>query len=196
MQPENFPVADYVSYLQLLTKWNKAYNLTAITDPGRMVTHHILDSLSVLPFLQGGHCIDVGTGAGLPGLILALATPEKKWVLLDSNQKKIRFINQAIIDLKVNNVTTERVRAEEFKPEILFSTVITRAYGSMELICAQTRHLMLQNGIMLAMKGVVAKKELAGIDKGAFKVQLHKLQVPGVTDQRTLVEINALPSSI
>lgn len=195
MLPDKFPVTSYASYLKLLNKWNKAYNLTAINDIERMVPYHILDSLSVLPYLNGDYCIDVGTGAGLPGLILALATPEKHWVLLDSNQKKIRFLNQAVIDLNIKNVSTARNRAEDFKPAKLFSTIIIRAYGSLGLICDQTRHLLAPDGIIVAMKGAVSKEELAEVDKSTHKVQIHELKVPGITERRTLVEITPLPSA-
>ena len=195
LQPDKIPVASYLSYIELLKKWNRAYNLTAINDPERMVSHHILDSLSVLPYLKGDYCIDVGTGAGLPGLILALAMPEKEWILLDSNQKKIRFLNQAIIDLEIKNVTAIRCRAEEFKPERLFTTVITRAYGSLALIHDQTRHLLSPDGVILAMKGNITKKELDVIDESAQKVQIHILHVPSVREHRSLVEITPLPSA-
>lgn len=194
MSPDKFPVASYVAFLGLLGKWNRAYNLTAINDMERMVSHHILDSLSALPYLNGDSCIDIGTGAGLPGLILALATPVKQWILLDSNQKKIRFINQAIIELKIKNVSTAKHRAEEFRPDRLFSTIITRAYGSLALICKQTRHLLAPDGIILAMKGAVSKEELAEVDKRTHMVHIHDLKVPGIRERRTLVEISPLPT--
>jgi len=195
MVPDEFPVAACVRYLGLLKQWNRAYNLTAIREPERMVTYHILDSLSVLPYLNGDRCIDVGTGAGVPGLILALATPRKQWVLLDSNRKKIRFLNQVIIELNVGNVSMEKARAEAFKPHRLFSTVITRAYGSLNLICKHTRHLLAPDGSLLAMKGAVSGEELAGIDSSVFGVRIHELQVPGIAEQRSLVEIRHLLSS-
>lgn len=195
MSADKFPVASYVSYLELLNKWNKAYNLTAINDMERMVPYHILDSLSVLPYIKGELCIDIGTGAGLPGLILALATPEKQWVLLDSNQKKMRFVKQAILDLDVKNVVTERHRTEEFRPDKLFSAIIARAYGSLGLICDQSRTLLAPGGSIYALKGAVSKEELAEIDKSTHKVLLHELRVPGITERRTLVEISPLPST-
>ena len=101
--PPALPVERFVDYLELLESWSQAYNLTAIRDPGRMVTHHVLDSLSVLPYLRGEHCLDVGTGAGLPGLILAISLPGMAWTLLDSNRKKTRFVNQAVLDLGLAN---------------------------------------------------------------------------------------------
>lgn len=195
LAPDEFPVAAYVRYLELLMQWNRAYNLTAIRVPEQMVTHHILDSLSVLPYLNGDRCIDVGSGAGVPGLILALATPQKHWVLLDSNRKKIRFLNQVIIDLNLKQVVTELCRAEAYRPARLFSTVIARAYGSLDLICNQTRHLLAPDGHLLAMKGAVSEEELTGVDSSAFGVRIHELQVPGIAEQRSLVEIRHLLSS-
>lgn len=193
MQPDALPVDAYVRYIQLLQKWNSAYNLTAIRDPEQMVTHHILDSLSVLPYLNGDRCLDAGTGAGLPGLILALAEPSKNWVLLDSNQKKIRFVNQAIIELKPENVVTECIRVEQYKPEQLFSTIICRAFASLGTIYAQTWHLLAPGGSLLAMKGHDIYDELTGLDEGTVSVQVHTFNVPGIQEQRTLVEIKALP---
>jgi 16S rRNA (guanine527-N7)-methyltransferase len=192
MQPEAHPVDTYIRYLQLLQKWNSAYNLTAIRDPEQMVTHHILDSLSVLPYLRGDDCLDVGTGAGLPGLVLALAAPEKHWILLDSNRKKIRFVNQAIIELKPGNVETVCIRAGQYRPDKLFSTIICRAFASLGTIYTQTRHLLAPGGSLLAMKGHDIHDELAGLDEGTVSVQIHTLNVPGIQEQRSLVEIKAL----
>jgi len=193
MQPDAHPLDDYIRYIQLLQEWNSAYNLTAIREPGQMVTHHILDSLSVLPYLNGDRCLDAGTGAGLPGLILALAAPDKQWVLLDSSHKKIRFVNQAIIELKIPNVKTECVRAEQFSTEQLFTTIITRAFGSLNTIYTQTRHLLAPGGSLLAMKGSDIEEELATLEEGTVTVQVHTFNVPGIREPRSLVEIKALP---
>lgn len=194
LMPESYPVASYVRYIELLQQWNSAYNLTAIRDPEKMVTHHILDSLSVLPFLNGDRCLDAGTGAGLPGLILALANPGQQWVLLDSNRKKIRFVNQAVIELQLENVKIECIRAEHYRSETLFTTIITRAFGRLKDIYRQTRHLLAPGGSLLAMKGQDPGTELAGLDQSTVKVQTHFFPVPGIKDQRSLVEIKALPS--
>lgn len=191
-QPGQHPVDRYVSFLQLLAQWNKAYNLTAIRDPEKMVSHHILDSLAVLPYLHGDHALDVGTGAGLPGLVLALAQPDIRWVLLDSHQKKIRFINQAIMELRVTNVKTVYARAEEYRSATLFTTIITRAFGSLHKFYAGARHLVAPEGILLAMKGGDIAGEIeelrAAKDTPGF-VRVYKLDVPGVDKERCLVEM-------
>ncbi len=193
LPPEQQPVASYLRYLDLLQQWNAAYNLTAIREPEKMITHHVLDSLSVLPYLHGKQCLDVGTGAGLPGLILALAEPERSWTLLDSNHKKIRFVNQAVIELKLKNVVTVCKRAELYRAEPLFSTIITRAFASLEVIYKQTRHLLAPDGKLLAMKGDDIADELAVLDHDTLRVQTHPLTVPGIREGRQLVEISALP---
>jgi 16S rRNA (guanine527-N7)-methyltransferase len=190
-QPGQHPIDRYVSFLQLLTQWNKAYNLTAIRTPDAMVTHHVLDSLAVLPYLRGVHALDIGTGAGVPGFILALARPDMRWVLLDSRQKKIRFITQAIMELRVTNIETVCMRAKEYRPEALFTTVITRAFGSLHKFYANAKYLIVPEGILLAMKGgdIAGEiEELQGL-KDAPVVQVHSLAVPGVEKARCLVEM-------
>ena len=194
LRPDKYPVTGFIAYLGLLTQWNKAYNLTAIRDHKKMITHHIMDSLPVLPYLNGDRCLDVGTGAGLPGLILALATPAKHWVLLDSNNKKIRFVNQVILELNIQNVETVCSRVEEYNTDKLFSTIITRAFGRLNKFYHLTRHLLLPNGKLLAMKGNEISEELAELDKNAMQVQVHNLHVPGANKQRTLLEIRSFPA--
>ena len=156
-----------------------------------MVTHHVLDSLSALPYLHGNYCLDAGTGAGLPGLILAMARPDMRWVLLDSRQKKIRFITHAIMELRVTNVEITCARAEEYRPEALFTTVITRAFGSLHKFYAHAKHLAAPEGILLAMMGEDIAGEIVKLRglKGAPVVQVHSLAVPGVEKERCLVEM-------
>ena len=192
--PEYHPVDDYLAYVELLEQWNKAYNLTAIRQPAAMVAYHVLDSLSVLPYLDGGACLDVGSGAGLPGLILALARPDSHWTLLDSNGKKIRFINQVIMELGVNNVEAVCCRIEDFYTETLFSTVTARAWGSLYNLYQVTRHLMPSYGHLLAMKGPDVNTELVELEHCAVTAKVHSLVVPGVESLRTLVDIVVLPS--
>ena len=191
-RPGQHPVDKYVSFLQLLQQWNQAYNLTAITDPEKMVTHHVLDSLSALPYLRGNHCLDAGTGAGLPGIILALTDPERQWVLLDSSRKKIRFVNQAIMELSLANVQTVCVRIEQYRPEQLFTTIITRAFGRLSEFYASSKHLLAPDGVLLAMKGGDISGEIEELkeakDAPGF-IQIHNLDVPGVEKERCLVEM-------
>ena len=127
--PAAHPCDTYLWFLGELAKWNKAYNLTAIRDPGQMLTHHLLDSLSILPYLQGQRCLDVGTGAGLPGLILALARPDTHWTLLDSKSKKIRFLQHVLYELKPSNVELALSRVEDYRPAQSFSTIVSRAFS-------------------------------------------------------------------
>lgn len=190
-QPGQHPIDRYVSFLQLLTQWNKTYNLTGIRDPEKMVTHHILDSLSVLPFLNGDRCLDVGTGAGVPGLILALSRTDMQWVLLDSRQKKLRFITHVIMELRVTNVETVCARVEEYRPAALFTTVITRAFGSLHKYYAGAKHLIAPAGILLAMKGVSIAGEIDELQrlKDTPVIKVHSMAVPGVGKERCLVEM-------
>lgn len=193
LQPDEYPVTVFAAYLELLMQWNKAYNLTAIRDQKKMITHHILDSLSVLPYLHGNRCLDVGTGAGLPGLILALTAPEKQWVLLDSNHKKVRFVNQVILELTIQNIETVCSRVEDYNTDKLFSTVITRAFGRLRKFYRLSRHLLSPNGKLLAMKGTEISEELMELDPSTVKAQVHILPDHGKTGRRSLVEMNALP---
>ncbi len=193
LDANKLPVNAYVTYLQLLTEWNNAYNLTAIRETDAMVSHHILDSLAVLSFVRGNRCIDIGTGAGLPGLILALSEPARYWDLLDSNHKKIRFLNQVILELEIKNVGTVCCRAEAFNTDKPYSTITTRAFSHLAKMIKNVRHLMANDGVLLALKGENFQEETGTIDPGAFKVQNHALKVPGITKSRYVVEIFPLP---
>lgn len=193
-RPGQHPIDRYISFLQLLSRWNQAYNLTAITDPEKLVTHHVLDSLSVLPYLHGNYCLDAGTGAGLPGIILALADPDKHWVLLDSTRKKTRFVNQAVMELKLTNVRTECARLEQYRPERLFTTIITRAFGRLSGFYACSKHLLVPEGVLLAMKGgefAAEIEELQGLKEAPAVIRVHRLAVPGVEKDRCLVEMES-----
>lgn len=178
-----------LAFIALIEKWNKAYNLTAIRKREEMVSLHLLDSLAIIPYLHGTRIIDVGTGAGLPGIPLAIYAPEKEFVLLDSNQKKTRFVQQAVLELKLPNVTVCHSRAEDYRPEKPFDTVLARAFAALPEILHVTRHLLAQHGILLAMKGRPPDDELAQI---AVPYALHTLQVPGIDAERCLVQIGPL----
>jgi 16S rRNA (guanine527-N7)-methyltransferase len=173
-------------YLLLLDKWNQAYNLTAIRDIQSMVARHILDSLAILPWIKGLRLLDVGTGPGLPGIPLALARPELQVVLLDSNGKKIRFLQEVKRTLNIDNIEIIQTRVENYHPPLGFDTVTTRAFSNLEQMIAWTKHLMAPNGIWLAMKGKYPKEELMAI-KSPYHVETYT--VPGVEGERSCIII-------
>lgn len=173
-------------YMSLLSKWNKVYNLTAIREPAEMLGHHLLDSLSVLPYLWPGRWLDVGCGAGLPGLVLAIARPDWQFVLLDSNSKKTSFVQQAIIDLQLTNVTVCCARVEAYRPPILFDGIVSRAFADLGLYVRLTRHLLNEGGRWAAMKGW-AEKELDALPGDCRVEDMILLKVPRVEAARSLV---------
>jgi len=185
----DFPLQAYVSYVELLVQWNSAYNLTAIRDPEKMLAYHILDSLSILPFIHGNKCLDIGTGAGLPGIILALASPNTNWTLLDGNNKKTRFVQQAVITLNIKNVEVICSRIKDYHAEHQFSTVVSRAFGSLDDFYACSHHLLAPGGSLLAMKGPDPEDEISVLSVEDVSTKIIPLSVPGVTAARTLVQI-------
>ena len=183
--PESVPTR-LIEYLELLVKWNKAYNLTAVRDPSEMISKHLLDSLAVLPYVGEGLIADVGSGAGLPGIPLALARPQTKFVLLDSNGKKTSFLIQAKRLLKLDNVEVVNQRVEDYQPELYFDAVIARAYADTRLILESTAHLQQPNTRILVMQGKLDKT----IDKPGYVLnQAHTLNIYGLDAQRHLLEI-------
>lgn len=177
-----------MDYLSLLIKWNKAYNLTAVRDPKEMISRHLLDSLSILPFIQDAPIIDVGSGPGLPGIPLAICRPELAVTTLDSNGKKTRFQLQAKMELGLNNLTVVHDRVEKYKIQT-FPQVVSRAFASLQDMIQWTNHLCDQEGVFLAMKGLYPDKELAAMPSG-FKLQAcHELNVPGTDGERHLLII-------
>lgn len=175
----------------LLNKWNKAYNLTSVRDPAQMLARHICDSLVVLPHLQGDRFIDVGTGPGLPGLPLAIAAPEKQFVLLDSLGKRIRFIRQVCHELKLENVIAVQSRVEEYNPEVGFDGVISRAFASLNDMLSWCAHLPVQTGKFYALKGIYPAAELAQLPAPYQLLKSEQLQVPGVDAARHLIILSA-----
>jgi 16S rRNA (guanine527-N7)-methyltransferase len=175
-----------LAFIKLIDKWNKAYNLTAVRNQEKMARLHMLDSLAVLPFIQGTQVADIGTGAGLPGIPLAIFLPDVEFTLVDSNSKKTRFVQQAILELKLQNVKVIHSRVEKFQSETLFTTVIMRAFSSLQNIIHLTEHLLTDQGILLAMKGQKPDKELDEISR---PYSILPIQVPGIEAERCLIRI-------
>lgn len=184
LSPEK--IATLVRYVELLAKWNKAYNLTAIRDPQEMVHRHILDSLSVLPYIQSGTLIDVGSGPGLPGIPLAICCPDLAVTTLDSNSKKTRFQMQVKAELGLTNLNVVHSRVEEYQVEP-FAQVISRAFASLQDMLHWTEHLCAQDGVFLAMKGLYPVDELAALPQGIEEKACHRLQVPDTEGERHLL---------
>lgn len=174
--------------LEELLRWNAVHNLTAITDRGQMVTHHLLDSLSVHPFLAGEHVADVGTGAGFPGLPLALANPDRRFTLIDSNQKKLRFVAHAARKLGLHNVGTLHSRVEALKPARAYDTVVARAFAPLPRLLEQVRSLFGPQTRGLAMKSGKLGEELAGLEPPWILEGIHDLEVPGLEATRQLAQ--------
>lgn len=172
--------------VNLLNKWNKAYNLTSVRDPQEMLVKHILDSLVVSPYLQGDRFIDVGTGPGLPGLPLAIANPDKHFVLLDSLGKRIRFIRNAIRELGLTNVEPVLSRVEDYEEE-QFDGVLSRAFASLKDMTDWCSHLPKENGHFYALKGIYQKEEVEALDKKYQVQQVIELQVPELVGERHLI---------
>lgn len=171
-------------FLQLLQRWNQAFNLTAITDPHDMVFLHIIDSLSISPYLHGSSIIDVGTGAGLPGIPLAILNSDKHFVLLDSNSKKIKFINQVRFELGIKNIEPIHSRCEDFKPAVGFDSVVSRAFSSIAVMLERTQHLIKDDGQFLAMKGIYPTEEIQAIPESYKLIDVHKLVIKGLAAER------------
>ncbi len=178
-----------LNYLQLMAKWNRVYNLTSRRESGSLVPRHLLDSLSVLPYLGGGSVIDVGSGAGLPGIPLALAAPQQHFTLLDSSGKRTRFMTQAVIELGLKNVTVVKSRAETYRPETPFDRVISRAFATISDMLAVTHQLCHSEGQFLAMKGVHPESELAAMPSEYCAEAVYLLEVPFIEGQRHLAVV-------
>ena len=183
-----------LAYLELLLKWNKVYNLTAVREPEQMVVRHLLDSLAVAPWCNGERLIDVGTGAGLPGVPLAILYPDKEFHLLDSNSKKTRFLFQAKTVLNLQNISVHHSRVESFSPTHRYDAVLSRAFASLVDMVKGASHLLGDSGVFIAMKGEPGELELAAITRLGYLSQLHELQVPGLDERRSLVIISGKQS--
>jgi 16S rRNA (guanine527-N7)-methyltransferase len=179
-------VDQLIGFIKLIEKWNKAYNLTAIRNREEMARLHILDSLAIVPHIEGKRIIDIGTGAGLPGIPLAICLPEIDFTLLDSNAKKTRFVQQAVLELKLKNVEVLHSRVENYHPEQAYDAVLTRAFASLPDIVKLTAHLLAKDGVLLAMKGQSLDAEMAEITAESAVIPLS---VPGADVERCLVRI-------
>ncbi|AGH79986.1 16S rRNA methyltransferase GidB [Psychromonas sp. CNPT3] len=181
-----------IQLLELLVKWNKAYNLTSVRDPQQMLIKHIMDSIVVSPHLQGQRLIDVGTGPGLPGLPLAILNPDKQFVLLDSLGKRLRFIRQAVLELGLKNVEFIQSRVEEYHPEEKFDVVLSRAFASLADMLNWCKHLSNENGHFLALKGQLPEQEIKNLDKQFEFIESITLQVPNLEGERCLVKVKRI----
>lgn len=177
-----------LGYLGLLARWNRAYNLTAVRDPAVMVRRQLLDSLSILPWVDRGPLLDVGTGAGLPGLPLAVARPDLVFTLLDTNGKKTRFVQQAVGELGLSNVEVVRARAERLGRPGHYALIVSRAFATLADMVRATAPLLAADGRWLAMKGALPVQELRTLPPG-LSTEVQRLQVPGDPAERHLVII-------
>ena len=179
-----------LDYLALLGKWNKSYNLTAITDPERMLYYHLLDSLAIHNrLLPGQSILDVGTGAGLPGIPLAIALPDTNWVLIDSNGKKTRFLRQALAVCAIDNAVVVKSRVEDYHAEKLFDIIVSRAFTSLSGFTDSVAHLCQTDTLMLTMKTGLSREEAKNLNSEKYSMRETELRVPGITEKRSLVSI-------
>lgn len=180
-----------LDYLALLRKWNKVYNLTALREPQKMVSHHLLDSLAVVPHIEAQRILDVGSGAGLPGIPLAIVRDDWRVTLLDSSHKKAAFLKQAAIELKLSNVTVCCERVEAWLPEQKFELIISRAFADLAEFVTLSKHLLHEGGRFAAMKGVYPHEEIAQLPSGYRLERVIPLKIPGLKAQRHLVMVKA-----
>lgn len=176
-------------YVELLLRWNQVYNLTAVRDPAQMLPLHLWDSLSIVPFIEAESCLDVGSGAGLPGIPLAIMRPKQHFFLLDTNGKKTRFIQQATLELGLTNIKVIQRRVEQWQPKQQFAAIISRAFASLaDFVTVSGQHLQVE-GKLYAMKGRYPETEIAELPQGWHVAKSHPLSVPGVNAERHLLEL-------
>lgn len=176
-----------IDYLTLITTWNKVFNLTNIIKPREMVYLHLIDSLAVAPFLHGNRMLDVGSGAGLPGIPLAIIHPDQEWVLLDKNSKKTRFLTQAVAELGLRHVKVVHSRSEDFQPASGFDSILSRAYGTLSMFTETTSHLLRDNGIFVAMKGRYPQDEIEALPADIVVNSIQQIKVNGMEIDRHIV---------
>jgi 16S rRNA (guanine527-N7)-methyltransferase len=182
-----------IQYVELLNKWNKAYNLTSVRDPSEMLIKHIMDSLMVGEVLNGKNFIDVGTGPGLPGIPLAILFPERNFVLLDSLGKRITFLRQVVFQLKLSNVTPVKTRVEEYQGELVFDGVLSRAFSSLNDMVSWCQHLITaERGQFFALKGQYPQDEIAQLPENIILVDSHEITVPELVGERHVLVLKKL----
>ena len=183
--------ANISQYITLLQHWNRSFNLVARVDDVTLINRHVFDCLVTRPYILQGRCLDVGSGAGLPGLLLAVTMPGTEWTLLDANGKKTRFCEHVIAELGLMNVQVVQQRLEQFQPEACYMTIISRAYSQAAEFVSASRHLLCDRGRILAMKGKIEKEEKAGAEDTGFLLNVESLQAPGQTGARHLMMFGA-----
>lgn len=176
-----------LNYVALLHKWNKTYNLTAVRDPEEMLVQHILDSLVIVPFIHAGRLLDIGSGAGLPGIPVGIMRPSVPIVVLDSNIKKTRFMQQAVAELHLSNVKVVHSRIEDYSPEQCFDTVVSRAFTQLEQMLELSAPFLCETGVVQAMKGPGAQAEQQQLPPQWQVLEEHRLSVPGMSAERFLL---------
>jgi 16S rRNA (guanine527-N7)-methyltransferase len=176
-----------LQYLALLDKWNQVYNLTAIRGGEKMVSGHLLDCLAVIPFMTGTRVLDVGSGAGFPGIPVAVARPDIHVVLLDSNHKKAAFLRQAVAELQLKNVSVVCERVEAWQASAKFDCIISRAFAEIAEFIVLTRHLLAPGGVLAAMKGIYPFEEIERLPPDFRLRQVHAFAVPGLEAERHLI---------
>jgi 16S rRNA (guanine527-N7)-methyltransferase len=189
LAPERGRIGRFVAYLDLLQRWNRVYNLTAVTDPAEMVGRHLLDSLSVAAEVKGPRTLDVGSGAGFPGVPLAILLPGEEFVLLDASAKRSRFLRQVTLELALENVQVVRARIQDYDPPFSFDTIITRAFSSLREFVDNAGRLCAPGGRLLAMKGRRRASEFEALPPGYRMAEVRALVVPGQTGERHLVTV-------
>jgi 16S rRNA (guanine527-N7)-methyltransferase len=190
--PDPETEAALLAYLALLERWNRTYNLTAVKDPAQMVIRHLLDSLSIAPWVSAGRLLDAGTGAGFPGIPLALARPGLEVTLLDSSGKKVRFLNHVRRELGLDNITPVQERLESFSDEIRYQAIVSRALTDLVSFARAARHLALAPTRLLAMKGKHPESELRDLPQWVRIDSVEKLTVPGLQEDRHLVIMSVI----
>jgi len=182
-----------IRYIELISQWNRVFNLSSIRDTDTMVARHLLDSLSILPYIKGRTIIDVGTGAGLPGIPLSIAMPDHHFCLLDNNRKKIQFLEKVSQQMSLRNVHIVNRKVEEFHVEPLFESVISRSFSTLGDFLALSKHLVKPGGQILAMKGVYPLTELQELNPVFKVIDIHPLKVPKLSAERHVVELMYQP---